>query len=45
MTLLNLSRFDFLHMHPGMLMDLFHLYKARHGMLKKEPEFPEEDTE
>ena len=26
-----------------MLMDLFHLYKAQHGMLKKEPEFPEED--
>lgn len=32
-------------MHPGLLMDLFHLYKARNGMLHKEPEIPEEDTE
>lgn len=27
---------DFLYMRPGLLMDMFYLYKAQHGLLKKD---------
>jgi hypothetical protein len=37
LTLLGLDRFELLHMKPGLLMDLWYLYRLQHNMIKNDP--------